>query len=210
MSDNRYYVNKTGAPRLKASGVPVGLVLLDHLLLPRLGLSKLGLAFPASWFATVLLALAWLALMLAYSPIADTIATRFVAKPPSLGAFRGLQRSRSKLILGIVLAWILGGFLEEIVFRGIILQWLQGVAAPSFRRPGGVAIAVCGAAVGAGLIHLYQGLRAGIIVTQLSVLFGVLFVLSGYNLWAVILCHGFYDTVAFIRFANRRSKYSNV
>jgi hypothetical protein len=47
-------------------------------------------------------------------------------------------------------------------------------------------------------------------VTQLSVLFGVPFVISGENLWTVVLCHGLYDTVAFIRFANRSSKYSNL
>jgi len=41
-------------------------------------------------------------------------------------------------------------------------------------------------------------------------MFGVLFVISGYNLWAVMLCHGLYDTVAFIRFATKKSKYSNL
>jgi membrane protease YdiL (CAAX protease family) len=64
-------------------------------------------------------------------------------------------------------------------------------------------------AAGACVIHLYQGPRAAFIVTQLSVLFGLLFVLSGHNLWAVILCHGSYDTVAFIRFVNKTSRYSN-
>jgi membrane protease YdiL (CAAX protease family) len=69
-------------------------------------------------------------------------------------------------------------------------------------------IAVVVAAAGAGVIHLYQGLRAAVIVTQLSMLFGLLFVLSGHDLWAVILCHGLYDTIAFVRFANKTSKYS--
>jgi len=48
------------------------------------------------------------------------------------------------------------------------------------------------------------------IIAQLSVLFGLLYVITGYNLWAVILCHGFYNTIAFVRFANRSSKYSNL
>jgi hypothetical protein len=43
---------------------------------------------------------------------------------------------------------------------------------------------------------------------QLSMLFGLLFVLSGHDLWAVILCPGLDDTIAFIRFANKTSKYS--
>lgn len=63
------------------------------------------------------------------------------------------------------------------------------------------------AAAGVGVIHLYQGLRAAIIVTR-SMLFGLLFVLSGHDLWAVILCPGLDDTIAFIRFANKTSKYS--
>jgi membrane protease YdiL (CAAX protease family) len=148
--------------------------------------------------------------MLAYSPLADKIATRFVATPPALEAFRGLQQSRTKLIVGILAAWALGGFLEELVFRGIILQWVQAQLSAWLVAPLATGIAVCGAAIGAGLIHLYQRLRAAIIVTQLSILFGLLFVVSGRNLWAVILCHGLYDTVAFIRFATGKSRYSRL
>jgi hypothetical protein len=148
--------------------------------------------------------------MLGYSPIADRLATRWVDKPPTLGAFRAIQQSRSKLLIGIVVAWVLGGFLEEIVLRGIILQWIAARVSAWLVAPMATAIAVCAAAAGAGLIHLYQGLRAAIIVTQLSVLFGLLFVVSGHNLWTVILCHGLYDTIAFVRFANKKSEYSSL
>lgn len=151
-----------------------------------------------------------MALMLAYSPIADKIASHLVSRPPTLNAFRGLQQSKAKLIAGIVLAWVLGGFLEELIFRGIILQWIAARLSHWLPMPLALACAICGAALGAGILHLYQGLRAALIITQLSVLFGVLFVASGRNLWAVILCHGLYDTVAFIRFAGGKSKYSRV
>jgi len=77
-------------------------------------------------------------------------------------------------------------------------------------KPLTTIIAIFVAVVGAGLMHAYQGPRAMVVITQLSILFGVLFVVSGYNLWAVILCHGLYDTIAFIRFANKKSKYSNL
>jgi uncharacterized protein len=173
-------------------------------------MQALGLSTSVSWFATVGFAVAWLVLMLAYSPLADRLATRWVAQPPNLGAFRGLQQSRVKLVIGIVMAWILGGFLEELIFRGIVLQWVEARASAWSIGPVAAAIAVCAAAVGAGAFHMYQGLRAAIIVTQLSVLFGVLFVISEHNLWAVMLCHGLYDTIAFIRFANKKSKYSKL
>jgi hypothetical protein len=60
------------------------------------------------------------------------------------------------------------------------------------------------------VVHLYQGRRAALIITQLSVLFGTLFVIAGHDLWAVVLCHGFYDSVAFVRFARKKSKFSNL
>ena len=173
-------------------------------------LRELGLSISVSWLSTIGFAVAWLALMLAYSPLADNLATRWVDKPPVLDAFRALQQSRSKLLIGIVVAWVLGGFLEELIFRGIMLQSIEALLSASLAAPMATGIAVCAAAVGAGLIHLYQGLRAVIIVTQLSVLFGLLFVVSGHNLWAVILCHGLYDTIAFVRFANKKSRYSRL
>jgi membrane protease YdiL (CAAX protease family) len=171
--------------------------------------SEIGLA-PHSWPPTIGFALVWLGLMLAYSPLADRLASRWFHKPPTLGTFRAIQESTAKLVAGIVVAWMLGGFLEELVFRGIVLKSVATLMSAWLAAPIAIAIAVCVAASGAGLMHLYQGPRAMVIVTQLSVLFGVLFVLSGYNLWAVILCHGLYDTVAFIRFATGKSKYSNL
>jgi membrane protease YdiL (CAAX protease family) len=172
-------------------------------------LEDLGLGLAESWTRTIGFAISWLALMIAYSPVADWLATRWIAKPPNLRAFRAIQQSRAKLVAGIVVAWLLGGFVEELVFRGIVLRSMESCLGAWFIGPVAAAVAVCVAAVGAGIVHLYQGPRAAVIIAQLSVLFGVLFVVSKYNLWAVILCHGLYDTIAFIRFASKNSKYSN-
>ena len=155
-------------------------------------------------------AIVWCGLMLAYSPMADCIATRLATEPPTLNTFRAIQKSRTKLIVGIVVAWILGGILEELVFRGIVLKSVESLLSHWMSEPLGIAIAICVAANGAGIIHIYQGPRGVIIIVQLSVLFGLLFTLSGFNLWPVIFCHGLYDTVAFIRFANKKSRYSDL
>jgi membrane protease YdiL (CAAX protease family) len=186
----------------------IGLAVAMAVLLHRAMLSDFGLALPHGWLPTLGFAVGWLVLMLAYSPLADRIATRFFAKPPTLGAFRALQQSRLKLAVGIVIAWILGGFLEELVFRGVVLRAIEVQLAPLLTAPGASAVAILVAAAGAGVIHLYQGPRAVIVIVQLSALFGLLFVVSGHNLWSVILCHGLYDTVAFIRFASGKSRYS--
>ena len=186
----------------------VGLAVAMAILLRRASVGDFGLTAPASWLATLAFTLGWLALMLAYSPVADRIARRFVAKPPTLGAFRALQQSRLKLLAGIVIAWILGGFLEELVFRGVVLRAIEALLGPVASSPAASAVAILVAAAGAGVIHLYQGPRAVLIIVQLSALFGLLFVVSGHNLWTVVLCHGLYDTVAFVRFATGKSRYA--
>jgi membrane protease YdiL (CAAX protease family) len=171
---------------------------------------ELGLAIPSRPLVTIGLVLVWLALMLAYSPLADSLATRWFAKPPTLQSFRAIQQSTVKLVAGILVAWVLGGILEELAFRGIVLRSIALWLAAGLGVPLAALVAVWVAAFGAGVIHFYQGPRAVAIIVQLSVLFGGLFVISGYNLWAVMLCHGLYDTVAFIRFGNKKSKYSNL
>jgi membrane protease YdiL (CAAX protease family) len=171
---------------------------------------ELGLGIPSRPLLTIVLVLVWWGVMLAYNPIADRLATRWFAKPPTLQSFRAVQQSTMKLVAGILVAWVLGGILEELAFRGIVLSSIEEWLRPWLGVPMAVASAVWLAAFGAGVIHLYQGPRAVAIIVQLSVMFGVLFVISGYNLWAVMLCHGLYDTVAFIRFATKKSKYSNL
>ena len=53
--------------------------------------------------------------------VAEWIAMMYFAKPPTLNAFRELEKSRAKLTAAIVIAWILGRFLAERVRCGIVL-----------------------------------------------------------------------------------------
>lgn len=188
----------------------VGLYTLVAFAYGEVTLDELGLGIANSWLPTIGFALAWLGLMVAYTPLADRLATRWIDKPPTLELFRVIQQSKGKLIAGIVVAWVLGGILEELVCRGIVLKSVESLLTAWLIEPIATGVAICTAALGAGVIHFYQGPRAMVIVAQLSVLFGVLFVVSGYNLWTVMLCHGLYDTIAFVRFANKKSKYSDL
>ena len=188
----------------------IGLYTLAALLTGRVTLEELGLGFNHPWWWTIGLGLVGVGVLVAFSPLADRIASRPFKQPPSLGAFGAIQQSLVKLMAGIVAAWLLGGFLEELVARGIVLTSIEMGLAAFAGRAVAAAAAVCLAAIGAGLMHLYQGPRAAVIIAQLSVLFGILFVVSGHDLWTVIVCHGVYDTIAFIRFAARASRYSDL
>jgi len=173
-------------------------------------LSDVGLALPSSWSVAIAWAAAWTALMLAYSPFADWMATKLFVAPPTLGAFRAIQGIEGQTLDRIVVAWLLGGFLEELVFRGIVLRAIELGLAPLAPHVIATSAAVVVAAIGAALVHWHEGPRAMVIIMQLSVLFGVLFVVSGHDLWAAMICHGSYDTIAFIRFASGKSRYAKL
>ena len=85
--------------------VALGLYTLVTLADGEVTLSEIGLG-SHSWLPTIGFALAWLGLMLAYSPVADRLASRWFHKPPTLGTFRAIQESTAKLIAGIVVAWL--------------------------------------------------------------------------------------------------------
>jgi membrane protease YdiL (CAAX protease family) len=192
---------------LLAGLLALGLGALVALVLGKVTLAELGLG-RVNPLPTLGFALAGLAVMLAYSPLADRVAAHWFKKPPTLESFRAIQQSWVNLAAGILAAWALGGLLEELVARGIVLLSVESFLAARLGLPAAAGVAILIAAAGAGLMHFYQGPRAVVIIAQLSVLFGVLFVVSGHNLWAVILCHGLYDTIAFVRFATKKSKYS--
>ncbi|MCC6918255.1 MAG: CPBP family intramembrane metalloprotease [Alphaproteobacteria bacterium] len=201
---------RRSTPVLLGGLVGIGTAALLALAFGKAAATELGLALPASWLATLAWAAGWTALMFAYSPVADRLARQVFAAPPTLKAFRAIQHSAAKLIAGIAIAWLLGGFFEELVFRGVLLRAVEaglGGWLPSWLAS---AVAIAAAAIGAGIVHWYQGPRAMVIITQLSMLFGLLFVLTGHNLYAVILAHGFFDTIAFVRFARGTSRYAKL
>jgi membrane protease YdiL (CAAX protease family) len=193
---------------LFAGLIVIGLFVFAALALNRISFAEIGLGIPGSWLLTAGYALLGALLIIAYGPFADRLAAFSASEPPTLDAFRPIQQSPAKLVAGILTAWIFGGVLEELIARGIILRtvelelntWLAGPVAA------GIAILIAG--IGAGVMHQYQGKRAVIIIAQISVLFGILYVATGHNLWVVMLCHGLYDTVAFVRFAQKRLRYS--
>lgn len=173
---------------------------LPLLWLAEVSAETLRLAVPPG-MSDVVIALTAAMVLLSVSPLLDRAASLIFAEPPRLDAFDAIALSPIHLAGGIVIAWVLGGFIEEILLRGVILSTVLEAGLPF---PGGVvnAFAVSVAAIAGGLAHYYQGPRAMLIITMLSMAFGGVFVLSG-SLWAVILCHGMYDTFAFVLHARR-------
>ncbi len=120
------------------------------------------------------------------------ILTSLLHKAPDLHEFQRLVGNTKLLILGIVLAWVLAGFGEEMVYRGYLLNRVADLFGRSTIGWTSSAILVT---LLFGFAHFPQG-PTGIIenVIDGAILIALYFA-TGRNLIAPIIAHGLQDTV---------------
>jgi membrane protease YdiL (CAAX protease family) len=118
--------------------------------------------------------------------------TKLLNKGPDLDELHPLIGNTQLLTIGIVLAWLLAAFGEEMVWRGYFLNRFGEIFGRSTSAWVGAAILV---SLLFGLAHFPQG-PTGVIenIIDGAILAGVYFA-TGRNLWAPIIAHGIQDTV---------------
>jgi uncharacterized protein len=117
----------------------------------------------------------------------------FVVKPYT--GYDFIRRKFSNLVITIIAAWLVGGFYEEIVFRGFIQTTISG----SFKRlKHSYWIAGLITSILFGLYHCQQGIYGVIISFLAGLLWTWLLWRYKGNLWYPIISHAIYDTIALI------------
>jgi membrane protease YdiL (CAAX protease family) len=110
-----------------------------------------------------------------------------------LSQFAPVKGNVFLLTLFLVLVWTLAAFGEELVYRGYLMNRiseLAGGSGPAW------SLSLVVVSVLFGVAHLYQGISGVATVIAAGLLYGGLYLWSGRNLWAPIIAHGVYDTVA--------------
>ena len=168
-------------------GVGCGLVLLRGERLADIGLKR-----PESWSRTFILGFGLAATVFVAMYFSEKAGFR-----RDLSKFKDVQGNPELAFVAVLYALIGAGFYEEFTFRGFLMQGL----AMLFGGSRGAWIGACilqGALFGAA--HAYQN-PLGIAVTgTLGILMGLLVLVSGRNLWAVIIGHGLFDASRFVLF----------
>ncbi len=159
------------------------------------GLLKLGLARPERWTRVILLGvLGALVTHVVIGSIAIPAASR-VFGPPNLRVFEPLVGNTRALVGGLAVAWTVGAFAEEMVFRGFLLRWLAWRLG---HDEGAWLSAVMLSSVIFGLGHLYQGGTGVIGTAAAGIVYASAMLLGKKSLWPAVLAHGLYDTFAFV------------
>jgi membrane protease YdiL (CAAX protease family) len=127
------------------------------------------------------------------------VVKEITATAPNLEAFEILRGNPGALAGGLVIAWIFGAFIEELLFRGFLLNTLNEL----FSKEGCPqyltwTAAVLITSVFTGIGHTYQGIVGMVGTGFIAVGFSAIYLLNRRNLWSCILAHGLYDTVAFV------------
>jgi membrane protease YdiL (CAAX protease family) len=169
-------------------------VLLAQLLGRRQGsFAEIGFRRPASWWRTILLGVGiGIVAQIAFSVVIDPLLGNMTGKPIDVSAFDAVRGNIPNYLILLAVGWVVGGFLEEMLFRGYLLGRIR-------RGFGGgqvaTLLAVILPAIAFGLAHHYQG-PAGMISTGLlGTLLGAVFVRYRENLWLPILVHGSLNTI---------------
>jgi membrane protease YdiL (CAAX protease family) len=155
------------------------------------------LRFPKSWGKTVATAVAAAAVLLLGSQyMVEPLAARFRPQPEQVSSvITSSAHNWKSALLGLIIVWTFAAFGEELGFRGYLLSRAADLLGRSNLAYWAAMLYV---AVLFGFAHFYKG-PAGIVDSAWSgLILGTVYLVTGRNLWASILTHGFCDTVAIL------------
>jgi membrane protease YdiL (CAAX protease family) len=176
--------------------LPLFAVAWVSLYLRHLRWRDIGLRQPGKWLAilglALLIGIGYQALdTVAIAPLLQSLTGQAI----DLSQFTGLKGNLPALLVFVVISWTEAAFIEELFFRGYLLNRLMDVAGEGRY---GITIALLGNTIIFGFAHAYQGLT-GVLDTALAgLVLGLLYFLARRNLWLPILTHGIIDTVGFL------------
>ena len=183
---------------LPFSPATIPLLLLGSLSLwlRKSGWREIGLGRPASWRRTILTGLG---IFLPWSALdwwgVIPLVQRITGQSIDLSEFASVRGNLGALLFWVVLSWTLAAFGEEMVWRGYLLNRLADLLGHS--HAGWVlSLIVMGLLFGWG--HNYQGTAGLLLNIYDGLVFGVLYLASGRNLWLTVIEHGLGNTLGFV------------
>lgn len=113
---------------------------------------------------------------------------------PDYTEYNFIRSSIARLIMTIFAAWIIGGFYEEVVFRG----YIQNILEKRLFRGKGRWLPIVITSILFGLYHLQQDIFAVIAACLGGLYWGILYKKWNNNLWVSIISHALFDMITLI------------
>jgi uncharacterized protein len=187
-------VSGTGSSRLRADDSAADPRLRDGVVVERW--RDYGLRKPDSWPRLILQCAAlYAAVALAARCLVPLLAQTFGATASS-SMLSTIGGNEAALFAWLAIAWGVGGFIEELLFRGFLLNRIEACLGAITGTGIAAAAAVCAQAALFGALHLYQGSFGFVFAGLFALIYGAAYRLFGRNLWPLILVHGVWNSFA--------------
>lgn len=109
------------------------------------------------------------------------------------GRFDSLQGNLALYLFWLAMAWVIGAFTEELIFRGVLFPKFEQAFAG---LPLATLFAILCQAVLFGQGHYYyQGLAGWVANGTIAIVSGILFLIFRRNLWPLMVSHGLSNTL---------------
>ena len=162
------------------------------------GWREIGLAKPKSWLHTVLLGFGAAFVVIVMIFILSKITLNLPGlqeAEPDISRFNPIEGNLPLLLISVFLAGTAIAFGEEMMYRAFLINQLGVLFQGKKLR---WALSLIFSSVFFGLVHFYQG-PLGIAITGFTgLIFGVIYLRSGRNLWITIIAHGLVNTLSFV------------
>ena len=161
------------------------------------GWSEIGANRPRNWLLTIATAPAIAAVVIGAVVLIINPFIRTLGLPArNMSQFEILEGNLPTLLINLPLMWITAGFVEEVLWRGYLMNRLADL----FRYDKGmvwVGVVIMSSII-FGLGHAYQGLAGVIKTAAIGAVFGIASLVVGRNVWSLVIAHAAIDTFDFI------------
>ena len=158
-------------------------------------LKSIGFRSPKNWLRVIFICLSFgliieLSFQIFFNPVVEHITNSTI----DVSAFDNVRGNFTPYMIWLLIGWVVGGMIEETIFRGYLITRLIKILGDKSII---LVMILFITSVPFGLSHFYQG-WAGVLNTgTTSIILGLVFIRSEYNIWYSILTHGFINSVGF-------------
>jgi len=179
-------------PDLVFWGIPLALLAIWLISwLKKVGWSDFGLYRPKSWSKTIIIA--FVAVLIVQT--VGFLQFMLNISPPDYSSYE--QALTPWGLLGwIVISWTTAGFGEEIIWRGFFMKQIARLFDEQKRSSWVIGLVLT--SIVFGLVHYHQGPGGMLGTGFVGLVYGIVYLVSGRNLWVTIIAHGLTGSSSFI------------
>lgn len=117
--------------------------------------------------------------------------------PIDYSSMSQLKGNLPTALIWLLVVWVTAAFGEEIIFRGYLMRQLV-----KFLGDSKISLAINILIISSffGYMHMQQGITGQLVAGSTGALFSIIFYTRKYDLWFMIMLHGFFNTLGIFSF----------